>query len=375
VWGATRDTVVEALQSDRPILLILNGDVEDAATRILTGSEYDAHCGDLIGREAAMKPLSRLIQRVLESRRVPCVGCSLQDDRIVTILNNAASRMDACPLRNCAGPGLALERITERYTWGDLTREAYDADRDRLHADLSTVREANDSMSLITRAAAFLRDLTSDWAAATPDQRNALARLNFKKVEVEDDRVAAVVPKPDFAPIFVLTKDNEKGWLDAATPKSQLFSLAGGSDGDRTRTYVMSWMAPSSSPWLQNVAWLGCPGAKAINVPVRTNSRSKSGTPSVQRLTAGDHFAILPQLTGFLTRPSVLSCANSVLLRWWSAQEPQGETLNPRLAEALQPLVEISWTKTQMVRQLVQRSSMYIVPLSLLRRSSQEPIL
>jgi hypothetical protein len=95
VWGATRDTVVEALQSDRPILLNLHGDVEDAATRILTGSEYDAHYVDLIAGEAAMKPLSRLIQRVLESRRVPCVGCSLQDDRIVTILNNAASRMDA----------------------------------------------------------------------------------------------------------------------------------------------------------------------------------------------------------------------------------------------------------------------------------------
>jgi hypothetical protein len=29
-------------------LLNVHGDVEDAATRILTGSEYDAHYGDLI---------------------------------------------------------------------------------------------------------------------------------------------------------------------------------------------------------------------------------------------------------------------------------------------------------------------------------------
>jgi hypothetical protein len=76
-------------------LLNVHGDVEDAATRLRTRSEYDAHYGVLIAGEAAMKLLSRLIQRVLESCRVPSVGCSLQDDRIVTILNNADSRIDA----------------------------------------------------------------------------------------------------------------------------------------------------------------------------------------------------------------------------------------------------------------------------------------
>ncbi len=33
-------------------------------------------------------------------------------------------------------------------------------------------------------------------------QRNQLARLVFAEVEVEDDRVATVVPRPDFAPFF-----------------------------------------------------------------------------------------------------------------------------------------------------------------------------
>ncbi len=126
-----------------------------------------------------------------------------------------------------------LERIAELYKWGDLTREAYVAERDRLQAELSALRTTADGAGLITRAAALLRDLPAAWAAATPDQRNTLARLIFQQVEIEDDRVAAVVPQPDFAPFFALAEDNETGWLDEATPECQVTSLAGGSDGDR----------------------------------------------------------------------------------------------------------------------------------------------
>jgi hypothetical protein len=41
------------------------------------------------------------------------------------------------------------------------------------------------------------------WAAATPEQRNAPARLVLRSVEIEDGRVTAVVAQPDFAPFFV----------------------------------------------------------------------------------------------------------------------------------------------------------------------------
>jgi hypothetical protein len=143
-----------------------------------------------------------------------------------------------------------LERIRELYKWGELTREAYVADRDRLHAELSTVQTTSDRASLVTRAAAFLRDLPAAWSTATPDQRNALARLIFQKVEIEDDRVAAVVPQPDFAPFFALAGGNETGWPDLATPDCQVLSLAGGSDGDRCRHRVMTLLAQhrSTSP-------------------------------------------------------------------------------------------------------------------------------
>jgi hypothetical protein len=140
-----------------------------------------------------------------------------------------------------------LKRITELCIWGDLTREAYLADRARLAGELATLQTVNGYASHVARAAAFLRDLPAAWAVATPEQRNALARLIFQKVEIEDDRVVAVVPQPDFSPFFALAEDNETGWRDSATPDCQVLSLVGGSDGGRCRYRVMTLVAQSPS--------------------------------------------------------------------------------------------------------------------------------
>jgi site-specific DNA recombinase len=111
-----------------------------------------------------------------------------------------------------------IERIAEMYKWGDLTREAYRAEREHLEAELATLRGATDRAGVLVQAAALLRDLPAAWEAGTPEQRNALARLVFQSVEIVDDRVVAVVPQPDFAPFFVaraedegLIEDNDNG--------------------------------------------------------------------------------------------------------------------------------------------------------------------
>ena len=84
-----------------------------------------------------------------------------------------------------------------------MTREAYHAERDHLEAEAATLRGATDRAGLLTQAAALLRDLPAAWAAAAPEQRNALGRLVFHSVEITDDRVVAVVPQADFAPFFL----------------------------------------------------------------------------------------------------------------------------------------------------------------------------
>ncbi len=96
-----------------------------------------------------------------------------------------------------------LERIRELYKWGDLTREAYAAERDQLESELGSLSGTLDRAKVLAQAAAFLRDLPAAWDAATPKERNALARLVFQSVEVTEDQVVAVVPQPDFAPFLV----------------------------------------------------------------------------------------------------------------------------------------------------------------------------
>ncbi|MDP9364285.1 MAG: hypothetical protein M3Q10_08705 [Chloroflexota bacterium] len=65
--------------------------------------------------------------------------------------------------------------------------------------------------------------------ASNPEQRYALARLVFEAVEVTDDRVATVMPQPDFAPFFVtrvaiegMLEENENGADEAAPPTEVL---------------------------------------------------------------------------------------------------------------------------------------------------------
>jgi len=56
----------------------------------------------------------------------------------------------------------------------------------------------------LERMARFLADVPAAWAAATPEQRNKLARCLFDQVWVKDTQVVAVKPLPELEPFFRL---------------------------------------------------------------------------------------------------------------------------------------------------------------------------
>jgi hypothetical protein len=95
-----------------------------------------------------------------------------------------------------------LERIAELYKWGDLTREAYQSERDKLQAELASIKGEANLADVLTKTAQFLRDLPTAWGNAGPAQRNDLARLVFRSLEIKDDRVIAVVVNSEFTPFF-----------------------------------------------------------------------------------------------------------------------------------------------------------------------------
>jgi hypothetical protein len=88
--------------------------------------------------------------------------------------------------------------------WGDLSEEQYAAERRRLEAELAGLSPTIDRAAELAEIAAYLRDIGPAWQAAEPEERNGIARALFQRVELEDERVAAVVPQPELTPFFVL---------------------------------------------------------------------------------------------------------------------------------------------------------------------------
>lgn len=90
VRGARRDEVTRAIQRRGQMLLKLHGDAEDGTDRILSRGDYDRHYG-----RALTRPLPRLLEQLLISSPVLFVGCSLEADRTVRVLERVMRKHPA----------------------------------------------------------------------------------------------------------------------------------------------------------------------------------------------------------------------------------------------------------------------------------------
>lgn len=102
VTGAKPDTVVGAIAQDHHVLLKVHGDVNESTERVLTTADYQRAYG--VAEAHQEKPsLEILLQRILSSRPVLFLGCSLQHDRIMDILSGSAE--GAAPIPHFAVVG------------------------------------------------------------------------------------------------------------------------------------------------------------------------------------------------------------------------------------------------------------------------------
>lgn len=92
--GASADAVVSAIRSDTRILLKVHGDAAERSGRILTRQDYERHYGaeGISGSPVDLQlALPRLLGLLLMSRVVLFVGCSLEQDRTVVVLQQIAA--------------------------------------------------------------------------------------------------------------------------------------------------------------------------------------------------------------------------------------------------------------------------------------------
>jgi hypothetical protein len=88
VWGAQVDIIREAINDNRRFLLEVHGDAQDRTHRVLTQREYEQHFA-----EDGPNSLRAQLRRLFEGRRVLFIGCSLAQDRTMSVLAEAAQRV------------------------------------------------------------------------------------------------------------------------------------------------------------------------------------------------------------------------------------------------------------------------------------------
>jgi hypothetical protein len=113
-------------------------------------------------------------------------------------------------------------RLKDRSQLGDIERVEYLAGRDRLRRERAAVAAGQmEEQAELDRLAAPHRDVKRGWEVVRQERRYQLTRLSVEEVARDDDRVAAVKPRPELAGFF------------AQDCQSRV--CTGGSDGDRFR--------------------------------------------------------------------------------------------------------------------------------------------
>ncbi len=91
--GAPRDAVAQALHVNGRVLWKLHGDAMTRDDRVLTHTEYAAQYGDADPKQFDWrKPLPALFDALLVARPLLFLGCSLDQDRVVRVLNAFSQR-------------------------------------------------------------------------------------------------------------------------------------------------------------------------------------------------------------------------------------------------------------------------------------------
>ena len=134
-----------------------------------------------------------------------------------------------------------LRRLQQLFQWGDLSEKEYVAQRDSIRRELASRDSVHETKIRLEKLAEFLGNVASAWGVADQEQRNRLARLLFEGIQVKDDEVVALKPRPELEPFFRLSYECHRK------------SIAGDPEGLRTldpswRAVALPWLGPTSVP-------------------------------------------------------------------------------------------------------------------------------
>jgi DNA invertase Pin-like site-specific DNA recombinase len=100
----------------------------------------------------------------------------------------------------------AMANLRKQHLWGVITDEEFRTEHVSLERQKRALEAARAPLMSpnLDRAAQLLSDLPALWQhpGVTPEQRRELAREVFEEVRLREGRLAAVKPRPEYAPLF-----------------------------------------------------------------------------------------------------------------------------------------------------------------------------
>jgi hypothetical protein len=112
-----------------------------------------------------------------------------------------------------------LGRLKDVCVLGDLSKEAYLAQRDQLKRELATLDvQARGDDGRVSRLAIFLASIAAAWDAATQEQRNWLVRQLFEEAVIQDKWATKVKPRPEFYGFLRWIMPSVKRCIELADP-------------------------------------------------------------------------------------------------------------------------------------------------------------
>lgn len=100
-----------------------------------------------------------------------------------------------------------LQRLKELYSWGDINKEEYVTERDKIVEIIHALTPSDKRDKAIEQLAHFLSNFPKAWDIASQEQRNRLARCLFQEVWIRDKAVIAVRPQPELTPFFDMNQE------------------------------------------------------------------------------------------------------------------------------------------------------------------------
>jgi len=103
-----------------------------------------------------------------------------------------------------------LKRVKELYVLEDYSRAEYQAQKASIQKQLDALIPNNNGSEQMKTLALFLADVPAAWQAATPEQKNKLARCLYDEVWVQDKKVIGVKARPELEAFFQLNYEQSR---------------------------------------------------------------------------------------------------------------------------------------------------------------------